>query len=184
MSLRTTVYLSNVSNLSDARYGAGMGVSYLGFPMDGNNALSPEQFLEIVSWVSGPENILEFTNSTIDQIKEVVEKCDCKNICVNDRALAEGLIQEGYTVYLDNRESEDLPDLDIEAAFIHNFTIAEHNLYPYPLLLAKDMGVEDLANIVGHPNISGITLFGTDEIRPGYKDYDQIADILEALETE
>ena len=68
------------------------------------------------------------------------------------------------------------------AIFIHTMPGTEHTIETYPMFLARNIEVDDLDNVLGHPCISGITLFGTSEIRPGYKDYDEIADILEALE--
>lgn len=41
-----------VTNLSDARYCAGMGVDYLVFPAD---HVSPQRFKEMAGWVSGPQ---------------------------------------------------------------------------------------------------------------------------------
>src|SRR6478736_3441572 len=61
MSLKTKVKVGNITNLSDARYCAGMGASWLGFPIkeaDGS-LLAPEKFIDITGWVSGPEFVLE-----------------------------------------------------------------------------------------------------------------------------
>ena len=59
MALKTKVKVGNITNLSDARYCAGMGVDMLGFPVSGTNGLSLEKFKEINGWVTGPELVLE-----------------------------------------------------------------------------------------------------------------------------
>jgi len=61
MALRAPVYAGNITNLSDARYFAGMGVQWLGFQIDPNQTsyLNPQKFREIVGWVTGPALVLE-----------------------------------------------------------------------------------------------------------------------------
>ena len=182
MALKTAVYLSNVTNLSDARYGAGMGVKYLGFPMDGENAV--ENYHEIIEWVSGPEKVLEFDNSSLDEIVSTANNQPAEHICVKSRDLAMQLVKKRYSVIWDNVKNEELVEGLFTAVIVHNIPVSENTGVTYPVLLARDITTKDLDNVLGHPHLSGITLYGSDEIRPGYKDYDEIADILEALETD
>jgi phosphoribosylanthranilate isomerase len=49
MALKTKVKAGNITNLSDARYCAGMGVDWLGFPAD---VVNPDTFKEITNWVT------------------------------------------------------------------------------------------------------------------------------------
>ena len=67
MALKTLVKLSNVNNLSDARYAAGMGVELIGFDLDesSENYVDPDQFHAITNWISGVKFVGEL--STIDQ---------------------------------------------------------------------------------------------------------------------
>ena len=53
--LKTKVILSNVTNLSDARYASGMGVDYIGFNINPENDqyVTPEQVKMITEWLSG-----------------------------------------------------------------------------------------------------------------------------------
>ncbi|MFM1835376.1 MAG: hypothetical protein RJA04_63, partial [Bacteroidota bacterium] len=48
--LKTLVKVSAITNLSDARYCAGMGVDLLGFPL---GKISIDQFTEIRNWLAG-----------------------------------------------------------------------------------------------------------------------------------
>src|SRR4051812_19134719 len=61
MPLKTVVKVGNISNLSDARYCAGMGVDMLGFRVleKQENFISPRLFQEIRGWVSGPKVVAE-----------------------------------------------------------------------------------------------------------------------------
>ena len=59
--LTKTVKISNVTNLSDARYCAGMGVEMLGFSIDEDspNYISPKKFDDICSWLAGVNLVAE-----------------------------------------------------------------------------------------------------------------------------
>jgi phosphoribosylanthranilate isomerase len=58
MALRMRVKVGGITNLSEARYCAGMGCDYLGFRI-GGKGLSPKEFREITGWVPGPQLVVE-----------------------------------------------------------------------------------------------------------------------------
>ncbi len=64
MSLKTEVKVGNISNLSDARYCAGMGVQYLGFSMDRNTEhyIDQKTLKTIKEWIVGPTIVGEFSD--------------------------------------------------------------------------------------------------------------------------
>lgn len=64
MSLKTKVKVGNITNLSDARYCAGMGVDWLGFPIE---SVNPKTFAEITSWVTGPQFMIELKAGTVPE---------------------------------------------------------------------------------------------------------------------
>src|SRR5688572_3598128 len=61
MPLKTLVKVGSITNLSDARYCAGMGVEMLGFAtiQGQKNYLSPIKFQEIRGWITGPLIVAE-----------------------------------------------------------------------------------------------------------------------------
>ena len=67
MPLRTFVKVGNITNLSDARYCAGMGVDMMGFCIDpeNKNFVNPESFQEITKWVSLPHFVGEIMGSQL-----------------------------------------------------------------------------------------------------------------------
>src|SRR5680860_568842 len=75
MALKTFVKVSNVNNLSDARYCAGMYVHLMGFNLEEHhrNYLSPEKFKEITNWLSGVKYVGEFEDSHPDTILETAK---------------------------------------------------------------------------------------------------------------
>jgi phosphoribosylanthranilate isomerase len=61
MALKTLVKVGRISNLSDARYCAGMSVNMLGFEVieGASHFVTPELFKEIRGWFSGPLIVAE-----------------------------------------------------------------------------------------------------------------------------
>ena len=72
MALKTFVKISGVTNLSDARYCAGMMVDMIGFDLDPDSKqfTDPDKFKEITEWLSGVKMVGEFNKMTVDQIRE------------------------------------------------------------------------------------------------------------------
>jgi phosphoribosylanthranilate isomerase len=54
----------------------------------------------------------------------------------------------------------------------------------YTVLLGYAVNKENACRIVEELQVGGISLAGSSEIRPGFKDYDELADILETLEVD
>lgn len=75
MALKTFVKISNVTNLSDARYCAGMGVDMLGFSMDADSPdfVEPAKFTEMRSWVAGVLIVGETTSTDPEVIEQLLD---------------------------------------------------------------------------------------------------------------
>src|SRR5690349_8085794 len=76
MALTRFVKVGNISNLSDARYCAGMGVDLLGFrTIEGQeNFIAPKQFQEVRGWVTGPRVVGEIYGfKNLEQLTHVLE---------------------------------------------------------------------------------------------------------------
>ncbi len=54
----------------------------------------------------------------------------------------------------------------------------------HPVLLGYGFNQHDAGELVTTLGVEGISLAGSSEIRPGFKDYDELADILESLEVD
>ena len=76
MALKSVVKVSNLSNLSDARFCSGMGVELLGFGVvpGTRHYMAPEIFHEIRGWLAGPQIVGELYGLTsAAQIAEAIE---------------------------------------------------------------------------------------------------------------
>ena len=202
MALSTFVYIRDVENLSDARYCAGMGVEMIGFRLDSNleNSLDISTFKEISNWISGVKIVGEFGQTPMDQIKEILNDCKVDYLLVPEIGLLEQYSKLNKQLIL----QLDLDSTIEDQLSALNFTTEE---FEYLLLTsskseldANDTSmIQELANqhsvilgfgideqnangVVGELGLEGISLAGSFEIRPGFKDYDELADILETLE--
>jgi phosphoribosylanthranilate isomerase len=187
MSLKTLVKVGNITNLSDARYCAGMGVDFLGFTViEGQPQYVPvKTYQEIRGWVTGPKIIIEmygFTGQVFfeDLISNYAP--DMIECGLSEYTLLQSKTNLPFLVKLDNPNT---PQFTNAPAFL---IVNESDLdnirdYGVPVLVVLN-AKESLNKILTTDNVRGVVLSGSSEIRPGFKEYDDLAEVLEALETE
>ena len=193
MALKTFVKVSGVNNLSDARYCAGMEVNHIGFNIESShpNYTSPQDYKELSEWLSGVEFVGEIT-STDSDILALLADYDVHAIQVEDLAQVDTALTTGKEVIfatddLDTAEKawsasgEKLKYVLFDPSKTELDAIATAALST-PIVLAGGFTDEDVEGKIDSLNLFGIAMKGGDEIRPGYKDFDELADILEALE--
>jgi phosphoribosylanthranilate isomerase len=189
MPLKTLVKVGSISNLSDARYSAGMGVDFLGFRVIAGvaNAIAATSFQEIRGWVTGPQIVAEIYGITdVSQLPEIVEQFRPDFL---ELGLAEfQLVGHALTLpyFLKIEDGQDLPPMASSPAYIilDAASSALTKFIPSHDVLLTVNNTAELDTAIAHTGISGVCLVGGVELRPGLKTYDEIADILEALEAE
>jgi phosphoribosylanthranilate isomerase len=198
MALKTLVKVSNVTNLSDARYCAGMGVEMIGFVMDKSSVdyVSPEKMKEIKSWVAGILVVGETQSTDYEEVKAFVQNYPIDILQITDVSLLPHIADLGKPIILkldfEGTYFEDY--LERYASFVEFFladggelsdfaryTLKEY-AFNYPIVLDFGITTENIAQLLEEMPLKGIALKGSNEIRPGYKDYDELRDILEILE--
>lgn len=194
MQLKTRVKVGNITNLSDARYCAGMGVDLLGFPIgDADGQISFSTFQEIAEWVAGPEFIWEYAD-TMDEdgFQKVTQSGLIKHIQVEYDQLKRlhGRL-ENLPVIL-KTSIDDWSDIHPHLSTYNiSYLVLEESKTPewkkveeinssLPTLIPQQI-IPDMNTIDSLP-ISGIILEGSSEDKPGQKDYDHLATVLESLE--
>ncbi len=186
MALRTLVKVGEITNLSDARYCAGMGVDMLGFNLNPGSEtyVSPEQFKEMTNWVSGVRLVGEFGDATPEFIEKALEQYELDMIQVQTSNYS---TNTGLPLILEINDLQEVENIsnpgEIEYFLLEHSAQFIDNL-GYPVLLGNDLEVDEVLTIIESTSIRGIALKGSFEEKPGFKDYDQLADILEALETD
>jgi phosphoribosylanthranilate isomerase len=188
MALKTLVKVGSITNLSDARYCAGMGVEFLGFRViEGQpGSISAKLFQEIRGWVTGPQIVAEIYGITdVTTLPQIVEsfRPDYFELGVADYLRVGAAIDLPYILSL--KPGEELPAmLHSRPAYILTDipSASSSKLIPEHELLVEVSDIPGVQQILHQTGISGISLHGGVEIRPGLKQYDELAEILESLE--
>lgn len=195
--LKTQVKVSSIANLSDARYCAGMGVEWLGFPLQ---EIMLERFTEIRNWLAGVQIVGEFTKATAEQIREAVATYKPDVIEV-DSSVSLVAIQsiEIPKILRVNIDTDNLPSIfTASAPYVSHFLLVGDSVdsltgmeasveiwaAQYSIILGLDIPESDLNEWVEQSSIQGIGLVAGDEDRPGFRDFTDLMSILEKLETE
>jgi phosphoribosylanthranilate isomerase len=194
MALKTLVKVGKITNLSDARYCSGMGVDMLGFRVMESDAnyLRPETFKEFRGWFSGPAVVAEAYGLPSEmELRGILENYqpDYIELPVMDfdkiSNTAVPLILSGHTQELLSRLEEITNHksriryllLTAEGSEQEIKKLANH--FELLVTLSRADAIDDLTH---NRQVSGIALQGTEEERPGLKNYGLLADVLEKLE--
>ncbi|MBL7864986.1 MAG: hypothetical protein JNK10_08935 [Cyclobacteriaceae bacterium] len=179
MQPRSVVYVSRITNLSDARYCAGMGVDIIGFVVDPTHPdyVSPQAYQEMVGWISGPKRAIELITLPATDINATIALYLPDYIHV-DQATATHLKSSGtpwlVEIHPDKGRVQLKPGLAaFQIAGVEQMDLTDPSI---PRLVI----LNDVAQIP--TDVAGIALKGTKEISPGLKDYDHLSTILEQLE--
>lgn len=202
MSLSTFVLVRHITNLSDARYCAGMGVNVLAFSLDktSEHYTDPVAFKEITEWIAGIEFAGEYHDTSVEEIKLSLGDYPVDYMIVSNIDLIEELLSfEKKIIYRiainDEREMNELSKSIAYLSDTVSYVIVQCN---NPALFSEI--TKTVSSIDGVPVIrsfgntvetvshldhwSGIVLEGSEEKQPGLKDFGEIMDILEVLEVD
>ncbi len=196
MQYKTKIFISDVTNLSDARYAAGMLVDMIGFPIDATleRHLDLNTFAAITGWLEGVQIAGEFGNESVDVINEIATNHNLNFVSLPSSRIDEvSELDSNVIIRIDVKDLSQITRLNDSISFIHVIGNEKFHLNDetsafintisaqVPVLLGCGIDINSLDQILS-TSIEGISLKGGEEERPGFKDYDEIADLLEALE--
>ena len=194
MALRTSVKVGSITNLSDARYCAGMGVDWLGFRTMGNQEkyISPELFKEIFGWFAGPKVIAEvYGIQTQQQLEKVLAdyqpefiELSLKEFSVLQTLTHPTILSVTYSEFQQQKEIILKQKDRVEYLLVSSETDPAHIIE-----LTKEFSVLVKMSNQFKPEllelpIHGIALDGSSEEKPGLKSYEALANVLELLEVD
>lgn len=204
MPLQTLVKVSAVNNLSDARYCAGMGVALAGFPLDRTHAhyLAPEPFKTMTQWITGIALVGELHTTDPTVVHQELEHYALDYLQLSHPMAPSTLQQFDIPILLKltlqgNESFAALQALmETYAPYVKYFLLAStatHQdalaaLQPtvdalarqFPILQGFHVSTNTLPHLLA-TDLQGIALQGGVETKPGYKDFDELADVLEYL---
>lgn len=210
MALKTLVKISNVTNLSDARYCAGMGVDMLGFSMDTDSPdyVEPKKFAEIRGWLAGVQIVGETRSTDPEAIEQLLEMYQPDLLQVDEAALLPYLSTLGTSdkelrfilrVDVAQLTLDQLDTLLQTGAANADYVLLESNgpvnmedelktllqrrSTRYSILLGTGISAENVHALLAElSSVRGIALSGGIEEQPGNKEFGELMDILEAIE--
>jgi phosphoribosylanthranilate isomerase len=179
MTLKTTVAVGNITNLSEARYCASMGVHYLCFPA---HRVDPKTFREITGWITGPSFIIDI--SQVENGEIAMSNYAADNWLLNPEQYAHLNFPNGKTIFLDARNARSAGEIDAkQASFV---VVHEGDLSVFPREMGEKLLVtgdtKSLISKIERDEVEGIWLEGSEEERPGLKDYSNLETMLEKLD--
>lgn len=201
MALKTTVMVNNITHLSEARYCAGMGVNILGFQFDGSEE-STRRFNEISSWIAGVGLCGDFRGADVSFIENTLSKHPLSYVQFDDPSNIGQLTNAEVELILHVHisEAEQLAKLDNvlkqyadKLAYI-NLECEHEKLKPVlfnwlsghaisgRVLIGFGFDATNVLSVVENHALAGIMMYGTEEERPGFHEYGELMDVLEALE--
>jgi phosphoribosylanthranilate isomerase len=204
MALNTIVKVGNISNLSDARYCAGMGVQYLGFSLDSHKAeyVDPPTLKSIKEWVVGPEIVGELSGLDHVSIQRTAEQYNIDCLEVEHPGVLDGLatlklpliLKLDISAFQNTGELREIMILTADkvvffilersaGSTIQVEEILELATY-FKIMTGFSIHKDSLHSWLDGTEIFGISLKGETETIPGFKDYDALAEILEEIEVD
>ncbi|MFN0049543.1 MAG: hypothetical protein ACKVOU_10515 [Cytophagales bacterium] len=191
--LKYPIYIRSVTNLSDARYCAGMGVEMIGFCFDPQSAdyIEPTIAQGIIGWLSGVKIVAEFGENNEAEMQLLIEELKPNMISVSAKShFSDEILPIIYRIDLAN-ELKVYPPAG-SFVLIENSAENLNNYYtnflkkeisgPYKLIFGTGFVKETIDEVQNVYQPYGYSLKGGKEIMPGLKNFDELADILEAIE--
>lgn len=204
MSFLSNIKISNVTNLSDARYAAAVGINYIGFCFDSDstNYIAPIKAKEMIDWITGSHIVAEFGNQSLDEIKDISELLNVDVIELNntilpdelpglEKAIIKKIDLSVYTLAQLNTELQAYKNYcDAFHLFttLNNLAIPENDLINicanYKIIWGLPITNSSVLNIINGFKPYAINVSGGQEEKAGIKDFDELNDLLEVITQE
>ncbi len=185
--MKTKIYASAITNLSDARNFSAMGVDYAGFVVD-DPSIGLQKVKEMVGWIEGPTLVAEFQQIQIDTnnfepLKEMgfdyftfspfckFESPDFKTIkqLLDTDSLVDGLSILKIETPFGNLSKDEKSKL---ASFVNT----------HQVIVDIPFNTSDFELIIHALNPYAIILRGGEEEKTGVKSYEELDSIFELLQ--
>ena len=199
MSLKYFVKVGNVNNLSDARYCSAMGVNQLGFKLSdfGNNDSTIDNIKEIIRWINGVDIVAEFDNNDVEFINSIIKMELFDFIQLNHKIHINDINIDPKKIIISINHNDEFNEFFIDD-FIKEFSeisyliienvelFTSSQLYKFSnnfkILINPTLSFIKNEDLINKYSLLGFNLFGSEEIKAGFKDYSSISDILDLIQ--
>jgi phosphoribosylanthranilate isomerase len=194
--LRLPVKVNSITNLTDARFCAGMGVEMLGFSMSEKHErhIKTDKANGITGWLSGVKVVSECyfgekSDVLVDAAKAVsaevieIDAIMYKPNSISDFNLILRLSVAEWETVKGVLPENALLHLMLEKSDLENISaIQEISESQSTLLNVSKLDLSLVDNLLSKVPAYGISIDGGNEISPGISDFDHLAEVLEYLE--
>jgi phosphoribosylanthranilate isomerase len=194
--LRLPVKVNSITNLSDARYCAGMGVEMIGFCQNetSDRFLSVEKANGIAGWLVGVKIIsensaqkfaAELMNSAEALSAEAIEVWDAPPPAPIQSSLP---LLYRFTLSEWEKTKSTLPQeatlhVALEKSDIHQIALIENICKQNTTFLnVSKLDIADIEKLLNEAKPYGLSHDGGNELSPGLSDFEHLAEVLEYLE--
>ena len=199
MSLKYFVKVGNVNNLSDARYCSAMGVNQLGFKLRdfGNNDSIIDNIKEIIGWITGVDIVAEFDNNDVEFINSIIKMELFDFIQLNHKIHINDINIDPKKIIISINHNAEFNEFFIDD-FIKKFSeisyliienvelFTSNQLYKFAnnfkILINPSLNFIKNEDLINKYSLLGFNLFGSEEIKAGFKDYNSISDTLDLIQ--
>ncbi len=187
--LKTRVILTDVTNLSDARYAVGMGVEYIGFNLDPQhqNYVTAQEAKAISSWLAGARTVIEIG----DNSQAPVQDYNPDVVITTTHDLLQQYEHTALRLRAEEIKAGTLPPaefyiVELPVVFWHDGRLADLQALcrQHPVFIDSDFSIITVQSVLDKLQPAGIVLHGSHEDKPGLSRYEGIAEVLEALEVD
>lgn len=173
---------SSITNLSDARYAAGMWADFIGFNFDPNSPLyiDPNQAKSIIGWINGPSVVGEFGSQPLEWISDFAKQLQFNVIQIPSNYSDLSIFDKGFKTIVRVASLEDSNCIEKADVLLTNDIVIYEELkarYKQPCILEIKSFEED-ANV-----LDGISIVGETELVPGTRNQSAWTDYLEQFES-
>lgn len=210
--LKTKVKASSVTNLTDARYFAAWGTEWLGFNLNTGSEyyIQPNTMKAIKEWVDGVKVVGEFDLQGAEEILAAADMLELDAVQVGTFSTQETLqaLHEQEVPVIKEVVVQDtgefgaiVAQLQAQEAWVSYFlfdfqksgitwpALLEDGLaelkdlaQTYPVLVAMDVDGQQLNAMLEELPVKGISVRGGAEEKVGYKSFDELDELFEAIE--
>ncbi len=173
----TKFFAKNIHHLTDARYFSAMGVEWMSF-LIGQDGISEHAFHGIVEWIEGPKigvegdvELASLSDYTVIRARDYIEPSDTNILQIGLDMWSQAPYElEAKAILLSVNSLEEIRE---HSSFLENQNI--------PYFLDTHFSNDQLINITKEISNVGIAISGSNEEKLGFKDFDDIDQLFEAL---
>lgn len=201
--------MGSVNNLSDARFAAGFDMDFIGFCLapDDERRIPPDDVKEISEWLEGPSFVAELNLAAPSEINEMLGNLNSQWVQIEQgyhHNLSEinGKIFQNIRLNSFDPQDAGVKEMEKNMREVEYFIIEPGTEIDGEKVLQDEQKLNFLTELCASYNVfldlpftyknvhellekirpAGINIKGADEVKPGYRDFDELIDLLEALE--